>query len=235
MTETYRVGQPPTRFEGGVNDQASGAPLRELPFPNPFTCSVLADDFHRYAAGDWTITDVGTSAQALQNLDGGVLRLTTGATSGNNCFLQNTAESMLIEAGKPAWFAGRVNLDDATLAAMIAGMYITTAAPLGTQPTDGIYFLKAAADTELKLVVRKDGTSTELVVGDLADNTFAELVWFYDGASKVMAFVNNQHVGSVVVTNLPDDEELAQGFGVQTSSAAARIMDVDFVMQAKRR
>lgn len=230
-----RVKQPPTRHENGVNDQRADSALRELPFPSPFTCSAFHDDFFNYVAANWTVTEVGTGSQALADADGGVLSVTTGTTSGNSGFLQSVAESMLLEAGKQAWFGARIAVDNATLSGVIAGMYIKDTTPIASQPSDGVYFIKAAAGTEVKLVVRKNGTSTELVVGDMADGEMIELFWYYDGLSKVMAFVNDVCVGSVATTNLPDDEVLARGFGVVNGSAAARTLSVDFLFQAKHR
>lgn len=230
-----RAKQPPTRHENGVNDQSADSALRDLPFPSPFTCASFHDDFFNYVAGNWTVTEIGTGSQALADAEGGVLNVATGATSGNSGFLQSVAESLLLAAGKQAWFGARLSVDDATLPGVIAGVYIKDTTPIATQPTDGIYFLKAAAGTEIKLVVRKNEVSTELVVGNMADGVMTELFWFYDGVSKVYAFQDDVCKGSVAVTNLPDDEVLARGFGVVNGSAAARTLSVDFLFQAKYR
>ena len=235
-----RVKQPPTRHENGVNDQRADSALRELPFPSPFTCSAFHDDFFDYVAGNWTITEIdtntdGAEVRALADADGGVLTITNNDNALDSTFLQSAAESMLIEAGKQAWFGARLSVDNATLSGVIAGMYIRDTTPIASQTSDGVYFIKAAAATEIKLVVRKNGVSSELVVGDMADGEMIELFWYYDGLSKVMAFVNDVCVGSVATTNLPDDEVLARGFGVVNGSAAARTLSVDFLFQAKHR
>lgn len=237
---SYRAKQPPARFENGVNDQAADAPLRELPFPSPFTCAAFNDDFFNFVAASWTVTEIDTAAAgadvlALADADGGVLTVTNNANALDSTFLQSVAEGMLLEAGKQAWFGARLSVDEATLSGVIAGMYIRDTTPIASEPSDGVYFLKAAADTEVKLVVRKNSTSTELVVGDMADGVMTELFWFYDGVSKVYAFQDDVCKGSVAVTNLPDDEVLARGFGVVNGSAAARTLLVDFLFQAKYR
>ena len=54
----------PVRFPGGVTNNAATDPLGQMGILDPTKFIVDFDDFHTYAAGDWTVTE--TQAGATQ-------------------------------------------------------------------------------------------------------------------------------------------------------------------------
>jgi hypothetical protein len=79
-------------------------------------------------------------------------------------------------------------------------------------------------------VVEKNNTATTVAdVATLADNEAIILGFFYDGASTLEYRVNRDAVGTVALTNLPDDEELTVSFGIQNGAAAAKSLSIDYI------
>ena len=97
--------------------------------------------------------------------------------------------------------------------------------------------LKTDGDTNLDFIVEKDNTSTDTTaIHTMEDDTFVTTTWFIDpDASKVFYSVNNAAPVGVVITNLPDDEELTVSFGIQNGAAAAKTMTIDYVVAAVER
>ena len=89
------------------------------------------------------------------------------------------------------------------------------------------------------IFVRKNtttGSTTVASVATLADNTFIELGWYYDGISTVAYEVNGSVIGSLSGSSsyLPDANvtvTLALGNG----EADAKTMTIDYVYVAKER
>lgn len=232
-----------TVLDNGITnaDQNSFEDLAHLRFPDPTKYHSFWDDFDRYnvATGeDWTITATGAGVDDVADGDGGLLVLTNAAADNDSLFVQNRVETFFYEAGNELWWKARFQVDDATLADVIMGLWIATATdPIDTPPTDGIFFRKDSADTDIDFVLRKDDAATEeLAVGTLVNATDIELAFHYDGVGTFGVYVDDSLVAEVtVLTNVPDDEVLTVGFGVQNGSAVARAMTLDYVLAVKER
>lgn len=198
-------------------------------------------DFTKYAAADWVITttEAGSGA-ASEALDadgvGGRLVVTNDDADNDKDFFQYSAdggttplEAFKFTSGKRLQFVFKGQLSDAADSDFFAGLYVTDTDPVGGL-TDGIYFRKLDGDNTLQLVVEKDSTETAVDVGELADATEFELEFYYDGSSnRIEAFLNGSRTASAVLTNVPDDEELAMSFGCQNGEAAAKVLTVDYI------
>jgi len=223
----------PTRFPSGVTNVEPPHPLGMYGAPDPAKFHQFFDDFDTYLASDWTITGTpGTVAMGA--LDGGVITLTNGAADNNSTFLQG-AQSFLGEVGKRLWFGTRLKLNTATQVDVVAGLYVTTADPVAALPTDGIFFFKDDGDANLDFHVRNGGTSTTAVVATLADDTFADVGFAYNGKDEVGVFVNAVKVSTFAVTNFPSADLLRASFGVQNGEAVAKILTMDRVFASKER
>lgn len=230
----------PTRFPSGVTNVASTSDTGMLGMPDPTRFHTFFDDFDRYTAADWVIqtveTGTGSATEALTDGDGGLFLITNDDADNDADFFQTIAEGFLMEAGKPAWFKCRFKVSNATQSDVVFGLQIRDTTPLDV--TDGIYFLKADDATSISLICRKNATtgSTSVAVGNLADDTYITLGWYYDGVDSVKGYVNDVHAGTVSATSdfLPDTE-LTVSFGVQNGSAGAKTMTVDYVYAAKKR
>lgn len=234
----------PTRFTSGIGDTRSRDTFGMFGQPDPINWHTYHNDFDTYGAGIWTVTTVGTTpTAALTNGDGGRLLLTTTAASGDGIFLQKIGEGFLMEAGKPAGFKTKFQVSNATNATFAVGLQVTDTTPLDV--TDGIYFLKAAATTNIQAIVRKNATTGSISipsittppgVPNLANNTDMTLGWWYDGKNEVRFYVNDQQVGTLdgSATYLPDTT-LTPSFGVQAGTAAIVTASYDFIEATKLR
>lgn len=230
----------PTRFPSGVTNAAPGSPLGMFGLPDPSSWHVYFDDFDTFNTGDWTITTVeggaGDATEALTDEDGGVLLITNDAADDDSDFFDKKGESFLMAAGKRAFFKARIKTSDATQSDVLIGLQITDTTPLDA--TDGIYFIKSDGSTSVSIVCRKNATtgSTSATAGTMADATWIELAWYYDGKGNLAYFVDGVQKGTLDASSsyLPDTE-LTVSFGIQNGEAVAKTLSVDYILAAKER
>lgn len=195
--------------------------------------------FMSLSEDEWTaiLTDGdGDSAEvrAVGDIHGGVLVLTTNDKDEDETGQQRDAETVLLDGNHGGtWFAARIKVDDADKCEILVGLSIRDT-KFGVHHTanggvtDGVYIRSLHNTAAMLGVVEKDSTESTVALGNLADNTW---VWvgFYvadDGTTQFQ--VNGVDTGAAVVaTNIPDDEELAIAFTVQTGEAVAHTMYVD--------
>lgn len=225
-----------TRLPNGLSTRKKTDPFGEYTHPDETDQHRYLDDFNTYTSGDWTITVVGSSTPALTAGDGGLLAIATSASSADSAFLQKTIASFTFETGKPAWFACRFKVSTLATTAVF-GLQVIDTTPLDV--TDGIYFLSTTATGAVTGIVRKNATtgSTSVTGATLVADTFTELAWYWDGKDTVNFYQDRVQFGSatgVAASYLPDTT-CTVSFGVQTDSANARTMTVDYFMAAKSR
>jgi hypothetical protein len=128
----------------------------------------------------------------------------------------------------------RFKVSDVTQSDLVIGLQITDTTPLAV--TDGVFFIKSDGAATVDMVVEKDSTATTTSsVATLADDTWVELAYFYNGVDRIDVFVDDSLVANSVVTNLPDDEVLTLSFGIQNGEAVAKTMSVDYLLAIKER
>lgn len=225
-----------TRYPNGLSTRGSRDPFGAYTHPDDTDQHLYHNDFNLYAATDWTITVVGSSTPALTAGDGGLLAITTSASSGDSAFLQKTIGSFTFETGKPAWFGCRFKVS--TLATTVVfGLQVIDTTPLDV--TDGIYFLSTTATGAITGICRKNAStgSTSVAVGTLVADTYTELAWYWDGKDTVAFYQDRVQKGSVtgVAASYLPDTTTTVSFGIQTDSANARTMTVDYFTAAKSR
>lgn len=225
-----------TRLPSGLSTRKSTDPFGAYTHPDETDQHLYFNDFNGYTAGDWTITVVGTSTPALVAGDGGLLAIATSATSADSAFLQKTIASFTFETGKPAWFACRFKVSTLATTAVF-GLQVIDTTPLDV--TDGIYFLSTTATGAITGIVRKNATagSSSIAVGTLVADTYTELAWYWDGKDTVAFYQDRVMKGSItgVAASYLPDTVTTVSFGVQTDSANARTMTVDYFCAAKSR
>lgn len=231
----------PTRFTHGLSTAAKSAPLGMFGLPDPTGWHTFFDDFDRYNASDWIITTTeagaGSASEALTAIDGGALLITNDAADNDCDFFQGNAASFLMAAGKRAFFKCRFKVSDATQSDVVIGLQVTDTTPLAV--TDGIFFQKDDGDTHIDFYCQKDastGLNSVADIAELADDTFVELAWAYDGVGSVAYFVNGVQKGTLSATSafLPD-ATLNVSFGIQNGEAVSKTMTLDYVFAAKER
>lgn len=232
------MGNVVTRFQNGVTNVGDTSPFADLRMPDPTLYHTYFDDFDQFVAADWTVTETQAGAtQALTAGDGGWLALVNSAANNDLNAIQKLPSAFSFTAGKKAFFKARWKVDDATNSALVIGLQVVDTTPLDV--TDGIYFLKSAASTALQFLCRKDastGSTSASNIATVANDTFMDVAFFYDGDSKVFYAVNGVLQGSLSATSayLPDTITTIS-IAVANGTAAARTMTVDYVFAAIER
>lgn len=232
----------PVRFPYGVTNVDKTSVFGNAPFLSPDKAVCDFDDFLTYTAGQWTVTNVGTTpTQALADVTGGVLQLTTVASASSSTFLQKLGASFLPVAGKQLWFEARLRLSNVADTLMVMGLQLTDTTPLDA--TDGIYFIKPVAATpSVNLICRKDATTGSIAqnaVATLANNTFIDLGFYFDGKRYLTPYVNNVAGQKLDLTTtlsafLPD-AQLRISMGVGNGASASQNAQIDYVFVAQER
>lgn len=227
-----------TRFPYGLTNVGETDLFADMVQPDPTLFHTYFNDFDTYTAGDWTVTETDSGAtQALTAGDGGLLLITNTAADNDLVALQKNPAAFTFTAGKKTFFRCRFKVSDATQSDLIFGLQVVDTTPLDV--TDGIYFLKADGAATVDFICRKNastGSTSAAAVATMANDTFIELGFYYDGQSKVAYEVNGSVLGSLDAssTYLPDTT-CTVSFALQNGEAVAKTMTVDYVYVAKER
>lgn len=190
------------------------------------------EDFDRYSATDWAITDTGIGTSALvANFNGGALQLKNdNAGNGDLRQMQRPQCAFLPVAGKPLLFSARFSVDDATLGLFIVGLQSANANAFAP-PADGVWFSHTAGAglTDFNVSSTAAGLSTTASVATVVAGTQVELNFVYDGEKKIHYGVNGAEVGSVSDANLPLVNALAPIAAIKNGSGVARNMQLDWL------
>lgn len=206
--------------------------------------STQFEDFHRYLAADWVVTLVGTTptVATVDGVVGGALLMTEAATDNSQSTLQwagsaGAARRMYaFVAGKKLQFTSRMQASHAVQSDVICGLASVSTDPIGTPPTDGIFFRKDDETARWWFVARKAGVETKLdTQTDMVAATNYDLEFYYDGSHQtIAAYINQVKVGSLPVSALPT-AFLALTFGAQNGDANSRTFQWDFVGAQQQR
>jgi len=227
-----------TRFPYGLTNVSEVDLFADMVQPDPTLFHTYFNDFDTYVAGDWTVTETDAGAtQALTAGDGGLLLITNTAADNDLVALQKNPAAFTFTAGKKTFFRCRFKVSDATQSDLVFGLQVVDTTPLDV--TDGIYFLKADGAATVDFICRKNastGSTSASAVATMANDTFIELGFYYDGQSKVAYEVNGSVLGSLDAssTYLPDTT-CTVSFALQNGEAVAKTMTVDYVYVAKER
>lgn len=231
----------PTRYKNGVTNVGSNDPMKMLLVPDPTLMHMYVNDFDTYAAGDWTITAVGTGTSALDSTDGGNLVITSSALENDGRQHQLVGAGFTMAAGKKAMFKTRFKLDDVVDSDILIGLAAldtTLIVAAGDGVTDGIFFQKDDGSAVLTCYCQKDVTTgqTSAVAHTMVNNTYVVAAWYYDGVNKIEFFIDGTHKGTLDAssTYLPD-AALSVSIAMLTGAAAAKALTVDYILAAKER
>ena len=250
-----------TAMPNGVTNAAAYQTMANAGIPDPSWAHVYHNDFDTYAAGDWTVTKVGTGTAALTAADGGQLLLTTTAGASDAVYNQLTVAGFKAVTGKDIFFKVKGQLSDVTNCVAYAGLIATTTTPLTLG--DGIYIQKPTGAATMQLVCSIGGVATTTnfpASCTLTAATDFELGIHVDYLGNVEAFWNpttgadwqqldpmSSSAGAmpvrgraVFVPNSPITSGLTTAilnpsFGILNSTAAARTMNVDYITAVRNR
>lgn len=241
---------PVTKFSGGVGTVRDNDILAAFGLPDPTKYHVYFDDFHDRVATDGTTTvwtdTVNSGSIATTAANNGVLTLTTHTTDESICQCQRTRAMWTPAVGKKFFMKTRAKVSTQATTDMFIGLAVIDTALIAASAldmTDAIGFFKAATDTSLTAVVRKDattGATTKTGIGTVVADTYFTAGLYYDGLSTVYIMFNDSIVatlslGSDATAYLPDTV-LAESFCVgQEGGTTARVLTVDYLLVAQER
>jgi hypothetical protein len=223
----------PVRYPNGISTQPVNHPMGQFGLPDPADWHYYFNDFDVYAAGDWTVTKVGTGTQALAAGNGGLLLSTTTIGAADSVLNQLTVASFAYTAGKKIVFRVRGQVSDATTSAFHAGLIATTTTPLAA--VDGLFVYKATAGTSAVLRNTNNSVNTDTTItGFTAVNaTNFDLGFYVDQNGRVVVYdlVNSPLDGPVAAGTVSQRAvNLALSFGITNGAAAAKTMTLDHIV-----
>lgn len=249
------MSSAPTRFTSGVTQDASYQPLGQIGIPDPFFYASYEDDFLPYLAGNYTVTAATGSAAAVAATNaatsGGRIVLSSTGVISDFVSLQQPVANFAYLAGNKLAYLARINLDNATLSSMIAGLMQTTVTPFGTI-TNGYTFKKASGGTAITFTVTS-GSATQATVtlpSVAVAGADIDLGFVVDRLGNVNIFCGSNLIGAkrqdfavlgpqakIYATSIAAQPTggLNPTIAVQASTAVIRTMTVDFQLAAQER
>lgn len=241
---------PTTRMPNGVTNAAPWQTMAGAGRPDPTWSHQYVNDFDTYAAGDWTVTVVGTGSEVLTSANGGELLLTNSAAGTDAIYMQLKAAGFQLTPGKDAFFKFAGILADVLAEEFYAGLIAIDTTPLA--PTDGVYIHKPSGASALTLVTAIGSviTTTPLPAStNLVAATAFEVGFHVDTQGNIEVFVNPGtgpnpadttgqkavgHVATLVGGGLTQ-ALLSPSFGLLNASAVAHTLGVDYIVASVNR
>jgi hypothetical protein len=237
-----QVQAQPSQFPSGVTNVQPTHPLSEMGQLDPAQFHDFWEDFNYYDSAEWTVTTTeggsGTASEAIQDADGGVLKVTNDDFSTDNDYLQFGSETLLMESGKKTWFTSRWKASNATNSTLHMGMMITDTSPADV--SEGVYF-RIDGDGNLDVYVEEENSAKSAsAVYSVTDDTYVTTSWYYNGVDEVQYFVDGVQRGTISVadSDMPldtADDHLTQSFGVANGANETQSISVDYVGTFKER
>jgi hypothetical protein len=237
-----------TRTPNGLTNAAPWQTMADAGIPDPTWAHLDVEDFNSYAAGNWSLTAVGTSAVSLPAAEGGQALLSTSNGIADALYVQRAVASFKLTAGKDTFFKFKGKLSDVSASVFHCGLIITAAAPLAA--ADGVYVVKATGQAGLSLVSKVGGVATTVAFPAsclLVNATDFEIGIHIDPAGNVFGYFNPttgsnpRAAGSI---NGPCCKLAAPGvtqvllnpsFGLLNSAAAIKTLSADYFVAATAR
>lgn len=192
------------------------------------------EDFFRYSASDWTITE--TDAAATEALDvteyNGCLKISNTAADNDTVNMQ--ALSTIDVTNKFALFEARFKVSDASQVDMFIGLSETNTAIIsaGGGPPGGhhIGFWMNDGTPSLNLSIgNSTGVSAEIPAlnGTVSNSTYVNV------AFKVLSNVTNFYINGALVSTLTHSNfptnKLRPSFALANGEAVAKTMTIDYI------
>lgn len=249
------ASQPPMCVTSGFSPDSVFQPLSACGVGDPFFYHQFSDDFDQNdaytTANTYTIT-LNSGTLAGTAVDGGAALFTTEgvATTGVvELQLVNASFSPPV-APKKLFYIARLQLNTPTTSSFVAGLITNGNVTPFTAVADGIYF-KWIGGTGLTINSAVGSAVTSATIAPaaytMAANTNIDLAFYVTRQGDVLAYVDTQLVGFVPQSNLatPGNPQnagpvarltaptltavvLSPTLALQTNSAAAKTMTVDF-------
>ena len=234
-----------THFSGPVlysgKGQITGEWGTDLPIAVNLDVFELFDDFVKVAVDDdddWTvIKDTNATANVGADVVGGVLDLTSQATTDNDGASVQGNEIFLPAADKSVWFETRLQCNDADQTDICVGLTVNFATNPEAMLTaaDRIVFQVDDGNASILCKTEASGTETSTDSGiDLVDDTYVTLGFLVTGTGLVEFYINHKLVAQHT-TNIPATELAAAAMSLSGSATGTRRTRIDYLFAAATR
>lgn len=232
-----------TRMPNGLTNAAPWQTMADAGMQDPVWAHNYFDDFYRFAPADWVVTAVGTGAPTGVAYDGGAIILTNSAGIADAIYMQKPFAIAKLTPGKDVFFKFEFLLSEITNCTVHCGMIATSATPLAA--ADGVYVTKAAGQTGFVLVSKIGGVATSVAFPAACvatANTEIEIGIHITKKGDIEAFFNPSTGANApsagnargpvarIVAPAITQVLLNPSFGILNTTAAARSMTVDFIV-----
>lgn len=227
---------PLTNFFPGLSIDSPLVPDigANLPVPSMRSHVLWFDDFIKYTAGDWTLTETDSAAtEALTTGHGGQLLITNTGADNDVTSLQLGTTSFAMAAGRKFWMEWRVKASEATDFEIFLGLAVTDTSPIASLPSECAAFYKADDAATWQWLTRS-GSATlhaETGIATLTANTFQTLGVYYDGGQILELYVDGAKVGgstTLAFASLFPTVDMRVTMAVQAGAAAAKTATIDY-------
>lgn len=252
--------QPPVAYTSGITQAQPFQPFSDCGVGVPVFYHTFAEDFDDadiFTTGQrYTLTLVGTGTFASTSGDGGLALFTTGAVSGDEVEIQTVNGLFTHTAVKKLFFATKLQMNTVATSSMIAGL-VATDTDLFTAIADGIWFRWTGGGAlTINSAIGGVVTSATIPAGayTMANATNIELAFEVTRQGDILAYVDTQLVGFIPQSNIGTSGNpqnagavaritapsittavMKPTLAIQTDSAAAKTMTVDFLVASKER
>lgn len=231
-------------FDTGVSDREPGKHVfGGLPgFLDPTRWNVFFEDFHKYSASDWVVTETQAAhTQTIASEDGGVLTISTTAgtpASGDTVNMQWAGGAgafvgnFRMNGDKPFLFSARWKISNATQAGAFIGLAVADTSLIASEPTDGVYFIKPTGSADLSVKAAKSSAAVSAnAIHTLVSDTYFTSELAYDGISRLWYGINGVVKGFITPgASWPNTADLGVSFAVINGDANARTMSIDWIL-----
>ena len=229
----------PENFPDGMNNLPSTHWLTgKQTFPTTFPPKWYEqfEEWTAYTEADWTLTTTeagaGSAVEVINDEDGGILLITNDAADDDRDFYQSKGEQWTFTANKKLYCEARIKISDATQSDFVFGLQIRDTTPLAV--SDGVFFQKDDGDAFLDFHSFASSVDSAATAIATVNTSYTKYAFYYDGATRLEAAVNDVIVG-VLTQVTPPTTELTLSWGIQNGEAVAKIMSVDYIYCAKER
>jgi hypothetical protein len=219
-----------TNFENGVNNRNAADPFGSMAQLDPTRFHNFMEDFDAFVAADWTLVTTGSTA--LQALDGGVLRLVTGAVATNEESLIKAVGNFELLASIPTYFRAKIEVDEATECNINVGLADSAA----LAPNNCVQFRKDTSDLDMDVLVRSASADIDVdtAIAQIANATSFTVEFYWDGIDRVYYGMNGNALGFLDAATLPVGV-LSPTLSVFAGAAGAVTLDLDYLFAATER
>lgn len=206
------------------------------------TC-IYYNDFVRWVADEWTITEVNAATQLLVDERNGILRITPAGAENDGAQLQlggtgdgeTTGECWAPAAGKNLWFECKVrSTTDVDQTDIFVGLHVEDTTIIAGRGSDYIGFRIDDGDANIDAeTCSGSSASSETALGTGADNVWMVLGFKVTGTDKIEYYVNDV-LKATITTNIPT-ALMKLSLCMLAGEGAANVVDYDYVVVAQDR